>query len=65
MEIGGFVAIRYAEFAVPVGSMDLRSRIVFLLDGRTQYQLNCQSTAAERVTINRACDQMLSTLRRR
>lgn len=64
VEVAGFPAIRYEEFglAEPVNG---RSRLVFLFDGTTQYQLNCQWTPEERVILNQACDKMLSTLQRR
>jgi hypothetical protein len=63
-DVAGFPAVRYEEFrlAEPVNG---RSRLVFLFDGTTQYQLNCQWTPAKRVTLNQACDKMLSTLQRR
>ena len=59
MDVGGFLAIGYPELAVPGPGLHLRSRFVVLLEGRTQYQLNCQSTPAGRATIHRACDQPL------
>ncbi len=62
-DIGGIPAIRYEEIALVDDSRT--SRIVFLFEGNTEYEINCQSNAEGRERINQGCDQVLSTLRKR
>jgi len=62
-DIGGIPAIRYEEIALVDDTRT--SRIVFLFEGNTEYEINCQSNAEGRERINQGCDQVLSTLRKR
>ncbi len=62
--VGGFPGVRYDQVDVPE-PRDGLSRLVFLFDQTTQYQINCQSTPARRIRIDQVCDQVLTTLQRR
>ncbi len=62
-DIGGLPAVRYEEIALVDDPRS--SRIVFLFDGKAEYEINCQSNADGRERINQGCDQVLSTLRKR
>jgi len=62
-DIGGIPAVRYEEIVLVDDPR--ASRIVFLFDGSTEYEINCQSNADGREKINQGCDQVLSTLRKR
>jgi len=61
VDVGGLIAFRYDDVAVtqPAGG---QSDLVFLFDGSTQYQLNCQSTAAHRSRMDDACQLAVDTL---
>ena len=62
-EIGGFPAARYDVLTLDKPAQG-ESRLVYLFDQAVEYQLNCQSTPAQRTELNAACDQVLATLRR-
>lgn len=64
-DIGGLPAVRYQPFALEDDAAERGSRVVFLFDGAAEYELNCQSTPAARAQMDRGCDQMLATLRRK
>jgi len=64
-EIGGLPAVRYEEVALRDDTGGRNSRIVFLFDGHTEYELNCQSNAEGRNKINQGCDRALATLRKK
>jgi hypothetical protein len=38
------------------------SRLVFVFDGTTEYELNCQHTAGRADEIERGCEQILRTI---
>jgi hypothetical protein len=59
--IDRFIAFEYLDLAVeppPAGSSD----IIFLFDGLTQYQMNCQSTPQRRAQVDDACRLAIDTL---
>ncbi|MGI9023523.1 MAG: hypothetical protein ACR2HV_09900 [Acidimicrobiales bacterium] len=64
-EIGGLPAVTFEEFALQDDPDDRRSRVVFLFDGKVEYEVNCQSTPDGRDEMSRGCDQILSTLGRK
>ncbi len=64
-DIGGLPAVGYEEFALADDASARSSRIVFLFDGKTEYEINCQWTPEGRERINQGCDQVLATLRKR
>jgi hypothetical protein len=39
-----------------------RSTVVVVIDGRTEYFINCQSVPADREQLDEACEQMIDTL---
>jgi hypothetical protein len=39
----------------------IESRLVFVFDGTTEYELNCQHTAEKTEEIERGCEQILRT----
>lgn len=59
--VGGFAAFRYdnLDLAVPPDGV---SDLAFLFDGRTEYQLNCQSTPANRARVDDVCAMVFDTL---
>lgn len=61
LEVGDLPSFRYEleRLETPEGG---RSTIVVVLDGRTEYFLNCQSVPDERDELEQACDQMIETL---
>ncbi len=59
----GIAGVRYEEVALVDDPRT--SRIVFLFDGNTECEINCQSNADGRERINQGCDQVLATLRKR
>ena len=60
-----FAGLPGFEYTVEVTDpVDAQSRAVFLFDGKTEIELNCQSTSDKRSEVNEACDQALSTLRK-
>lgn len=64
-EVGGLPAVGYDEFALPNDPDQRSSRVVFLFDGNVEYEVNCQSNPEGRDKVNRGCDQMLTTLRKK
>ncbi len=60
-DVGGFIAFRYDDLAVEPPA-DGVSDLVFLFEGRTQYQVNCQSTPLHRSRIEAACELAVDTL---
>jgi hypothetical protein len=61
-EFGGLPGFEYTiDLTNPT---DGQSRLVFLFDGKTEIELNCQSTPEKRADLTEACDQMLSTLQK-
>jgi len=63
-DIGGLPAVAYEEFALPEDPNGRSSRVIFLFDGKTEYEINCQWTAQGRERVNQGCDQVLGTLRK-
>jgi len=64
-EIGGLPAVGYNEFALPNDPDTRSSRVTFLFDGNVEYEINCQSNPEGHDELNKACDQVLSTLRKK
>ncbi|HLM25733.1 MAG TPA: DUF2510 domain-containing protein [Thermoleophilaceae bacterium] len=51
------------EYEFPIRSLSgVRSRSIFLFQGRDEYQINCQFEPGRRSTVMEACDQALDTL---
>ena len=61
IEVGDLPAYRY-ELERLETPEDGRSTIVVVLDGDTEYFLNCQSVPDEREELQEACEQMIDTL---
>ena len=61
-EVGGLPAYEYRTSLSKPG--DGESRLIFMFDGKTEYELNCQSTPDKRDQINEACDQAVETLKK-
>jgi hypothetical protein len=62
LTVGGSPGIAYPR--VPLASLPgVTSRVVFLFVGTDRYELQCQATKLGLSTIEKACDQMLSTLK--
>jgi hypothetical protein len=64
-DVEGVPAVRYQAFALQADAARRSSRVVFLFDGTAEYELNCQSTPDRRAEMDRGCDQILATLRRK
>jgi hypothetical protein len=62
MVIDGAAAITYTRVPVP-GLAGVASRVTFVFVGTDRYELQCQATKSGLATIERACNQMLSTLK--
>jgi hypothetical protein len=61
--VGGLPGFEYTfPTSHPVDGM---SRISILFDGKTEYELNCQSTPKKRAEVERPCMHALATLRRK
>jgi hypothetical protein len=63
LTVGGFPGASYDLLALP-GLRSGQTRLIVLLDGDTQYFINCQSTPERRAAVTAACDQALATLQR-
>jgi hypothetical protein len=51
------------EYEFPIKTLPgVRSRSIFLFQGRDEYQINCQFQSDERQRVMEACDQALDTL---
>jgi len=62
VEFGGLPGFEYKiDLTKPSSG---QSRLVFLFDGKTEVELNCQSTPEKRSDVDEACDQVLSTLQK-
>jgi hypothetical protein len=60
--IDGAAAIAYPRVHVP-GLAGVATRVTFLFVGTDRYEFQCQATKSGVATIEKACDQMLSTLK--
>lgn len=61
VEFGGAPGYQYlVEY--PGGGGTLQNRLTFLFKGREEFQVNCQSSAKNRETLNAGCDQILGSL---
>ncbi len=60
--VGGFPGYVY-EF--DLDEPEVHSRMFVVFDGKTEYTLNCQSTAAKRAEITEACEQAVETFAKR
>lgn len=61
VEFGGVPGYQYlVEY--PGGGGTLQNRLTFLFKGREEFQINCQSSAKNRATLNAGCDQILGSL---
>jgi hypothetical protein len=62
LELGGAAAIAYGRVPVP-GLAGITSRITFMFVGTDRYELQCQATKSGLGTIEKACAQMISTIK--
>jgi hypothetical protein len=60
--LDGVAAIAYPRVPIP-HLKGVTSRIVFVFVGKDRYELQCQATKSGLGAIEKACDQMLSTLK--
>ncbi len=60
---GGIPGYQYVV-QYPGGSRGetLQNKLTFLFDGGSEFQVNCQSSKANRVKLNAGCDQILGSL---
>ena len=63
-DYGGLPALEFKSIKLTNPSNGT-SRLVFLFDGRDEYELNCQWTPDEREKIQDACEKALDTLEKR
>jgi hypothetical protein len=63
-EYGGLPALEYDSIKL-TNPANGTSRLIFLFDGRDEYEINCQWTPDEREKIQDACDKALDTLEKR
>jgi hypothetical protein len=62
-ETNGFPSIEYEDLEIQ--SIDgAESRLVALFDGDVEYLINCQSTPKRRADIEKACNQVLETVKK-
>lgn len=61
VEFGGVPGYQYVV-EYPGGGGILQNRLTFLFKGRAEFQVNCQSSAKYRETLNAGCDQILDSL---
>jgi hypothetical protein len=62
LDLQGATAIVYPRVPVP-RLTGVTSRITFVFVGKDRYELQCQATKSGLATIDKACNQMLSTLK--
>jgi hypothetical protein len=62
LDLDGAAAIEYPR--VPIPRLNgVTSRIIFVFVGKDRYELQCQATKSGLDTIEKACNQMVSTLK--
>lgn len=59
--VAGLPGARYDDVQF-VNPPNVRARLVFFFDGRTEYELNCRSTLAHRAQVNSACDEVIASM---
>lgn len=64
VEFGGIPGYQYVvEYPSGGDGGTLENKLTFLFSGRDEFQVNCQSSKANRAKLNAGCDQILNSLK--
>ena len=60
-KLGGFDGLGLAIVGLPVGGQTVDSRVIIVINGDTEYLLNCQATQDRAEQIGKGCNQIIQT----